>query len=272
MVLSDHGSLALYAAALDKPLLLAGARSPSTVTGSALAALVARTPRIDRAGDLRDQIDAARAGYRPGGHAPVTGSAFESPERCAQRLRPLLYRLLRLPEPAGEPAFPPFAVPDVGPVAVPALVVGARVDGGVVALTRHPDLRRGVPHDQLDHRHLVADVQRATMGQLGGAAILVADLDGPVERWARVAGTLLDQWPKATLVAAARDARTCLVQTRDRSATLRAVRGADVDPLLLASLAYVRLGQSGTLPGRDRLRIGEHLIDVRLTDGAVEAS
>jgi hypothetical protein len=255
-VVSDQGSLSLYAAALDKPLLLAPGDSPSTVAGSALDTLTGLTPHLDPAGDLRAQIDASIHGHTPGRYGPILDLTFDGPGRCAHRLRPLAYRLLDLAEPPEEPEFPPVTAPVVPFAAPPALVVGAEVSGDAVAVVRYPDLRRGRPHDGLDHRHLVVNADTATVGQLGGATILCGT---------EPAGSLLAQWPNATMVATPLDAYTCRVETREAVVTLTMPgRPAGVDPLLLASLAYVRLHATGV---PDRLRVGERLIEVAVATG-----
>jgi hypothetical protein len=262
-VLSDQGSLSLYAAALDKPLLLAPGDSPNTVADSALAALTARSARLNLDGHLRTQIDAAIHGHVPGANESVLRLAFDDPGRCAQRLRPLIYRLLGLAEPADEPAFPPVQAPTLRSEPVPALVVGAEVSADAVALTRYPDLRTGRPHDRLDYRHLVVNVDQATVGQLGGATVLSVSVDRFVD-----ADALLGQWPKAMMVASTVDPYTCRIQTRDLVATLSVSDlRSGVDPLLLASLAYVRLRNPGKLPPWDQLRVGDRVIEVAVAAG-----
>jgi hypothetical protein len=276
VVLADHGSLALYAAALDKPLLMAVPGSPTTVQGSALAVLGARAPVLDPARDLREQVVAAVAGHAPGGHEPVTRLAVLPPAQCAGRLRELLYELLRLPEPAHEARFPAVGVPggDPPPAAPPTVVVGAAVSSGEVAVERFPDLRWGPTRDGLDHRHLVADVDRASLGQLAAAAILVtapdaagAGTDAAATSWRRAADELLRQWPDASLVAAPQ-CGGCRIRTRTGESLLRlAGDAAGIDPVVLGSLAYARLSTTGRLSDRDRLRIGSRVIEVIVEGG-----
>jgi hypothetical protein len=104
-VLSDHGSTSLYAAALDKPLLLAGGPGTTTVAGSATAALREVATALDVDGDLRAQIDAVRGAppsCRNNSTATVSccraaGSRFRASiafaggnliSRCRRRARP----------------------------------------------------------------------------------------------------------------------------------------------------------------------------------------
>ncbi|MEJ3749533.1 hypothetical protein WEI85_40525 [Actinomycetes bacterium KLBMP 9797] len=256
-VLSDEGSLSLYAAALDKPLLLApGGGSPTTVPGSALAWLGATAPRLDPGRDLRRQIDATIDRHDPGVADTARAATFDAPGRCATRLRPLIYRLIDLPEPSGEPAFAPIPAPDATAERVPAHVVGASTSDDDVTVVRYPDLPTGDAPDDLDHRHLVADIATATAAQVGAATIIVTDREAD-------APELLTRWPAALLVAVAPDPHTCRIHTRTLTGTLRLTGlASDVDPVVLASLAHVRLRSGGTLSPRDQLRVGDRVIPV----------
>jgi hypothetical protein len=120
----------------------------------------------------------------------------------------------------------------------------------------------------MDHRHLVADIDTATVGQLGAATILWTTPDAePV--WEDYADALLGQWPSAVLVATAPTRSSCRIRTRDLTATFTlADRDRDVDPMLLASLAHLRLRTRETLPPRDRLRLGDRLIEVAVAGSA----
>ncbi|MEU5849813.1 hypothetical protein [Saccharopolyspora shandongensis] len=94
VVISDHGSLSCYAAALGKPLLLAAFGTDEVVPGSPMALLGERAKRLDTTGDLRAQIDSARP---VPDHQQLADLAFQ--DRACERLRGLIYRQLDLPEP-----------------------------------------------------------------------------------------------------------------------------------------------------------------------------
>jgi hypothetical protein len=259
VVVSDHGSLSVYAAALGKPLILATGSSTTTVAGSAVEALATRVPRLHPERDLGTQIASASQPDRPDCRELMAELAVEVPGECASRMRPLLYRMLDLPEPDEEPTFPPYDVPATDDLALGALVVGAESTPAIVVLTRYPDLRRGRPHENLHYRHIVADLAHATAGQLCGATIVSVS----PQVW-HASDTLLDEWPHATMVATAPDPVTCLIRTRDGATTLRfTTRSTGLDPLVLASLAHVRMAETGrALAGRDRLSIGGTVIEV----------
>src|SRR5690606_32251064 len=93
LVLGDHGSVTLYAAAADRPVLL-GASGEESVPGTAAARLAAAAGRRDPAAGLRKQLDAAVEGPVPGLYADAAGYAFAHPGEGAERVRRLLYRLI----------------------------------------------------------------------------------------------------------------------------------------------------------------------------------
>lgn len=57
LVIGDHSSLSIYAAALGRRFLLAADGSPELVPGSPLARLCAEAPRLDPSGAVREQIE-----------------------------------------------------------------------------------------------------------------------------------------------------------------------------------------------------------------------
>ena len=258
VVLADHGSVGLYAAALDKPVLLAGGDAATTVPGSATAELAAVAPTWNGAGDLRESIDLAIGRHAPGAYATVTRLLVEpgtGPDDCARRLRGLLYELLGLAEPVSPAQFAPLMIPTAAQPPTPAHVVGATVTADAVRIQRFADLGHGRPHDALPYRHLTADLRSAGIGQLSAAAILTTGADAMDDD---LAARELARWPQARLVAAT-DGHTCTVWSRNGVTIMRA---AAVDPLVLASLAYVRLATAGRIPERDRVELGGRIIAV----------
>ncbi|MGP4021225.1 hypothetical protein, partial [Saccharopolyspora sp. 5N708] len=94
VVISDHGSLAFYAATLGKPLLLAAFGSDEVVSRSPMATLGERAPRLDPNTAVRPQIDSAKP---INGHQELAASAFQ--DQAYPRLRKVIYDQLGLPEP-----------------------------------------------------------------------------------------------------------------------------------------------------------------------------
>lgn len=253
-VISDSGSLALYAAALDKPVLLAGPSS-TAVAGSPSAALLSGASHVDRDRPLRGQVEDAIREHVPGTYEDITDRAADCRAQSAQRLRAVMYRLMNLPEPAESAAFPP--IPGFRPATptVAAFAVGleSSVDG--LALSRCPAVSTGEP--DLSHRHIAAHVDHAGGTELDNAAVLYLSPSDPA------ADETLRQWPRAEIAAVAAHGDVCRVWTRDGAAfELTAEPG--VDPLLLASLVQVRRDQGRPLAAVERVRLGPRVIDVRV--------
>ena len=287
-VISDCGSLTIYAAVLGKPLLMAVTGTSTLVPDSTLAILANTAPTLRRDEDLRTQIDAAGINDDI---QTVARSAVDSPEQCAARLRQLIYRLLRLDEPATEPMFAPISFPDSAPsphphphphlssqpdsVTARTLVVGAQITPDGVMVERYPEAGSSAPHEHLHYRHIVADVRYARIGQLAAASILTTAYCGVRNRWIVDSDAELRRWPNAVMVASAVDDHTCLIRTRksvglgseDRVVSLTADGMIIIDPLVLASVAYVRVTTAGHLPHEDLLMIGDRVTRVAVACG-----
>ncbi|MEU7587077.1 hypothetical protein AB0A95_12315 [Micromonospora sp. NPDC049230] len=266
VVITDHGSLGVYAAALDKPVMLVGRGSTVTVPGSAAAKLAAIAPSWDVARPPQAQVDEVIDRHVPGAYASVTELLAQPDadgEGSAQRLRRLLYGLLRLDEPPEPAMFAPVLAPTATRRPMPAVVVGAVIETDGVRIERYPDLGHGSPREGLTHRHLVADIRTASLPQLAAATVLVDDyrVAGSLRRWADQAAAELARWPQAHALAAPLDDTSCTVWADGRSALLRA--DEPLDPVALASLAYVRLTVDGRIPPRDRIYLGPRVIEVQ---------
>ena len=169
-VLSDHGSTALYAAALGRPVLNAYAGGAELLPGTPMDTLLAHAPRFRGARALPAQlaaVDAAR------GQAAAE-AAFAEHGRALGLLRTRLYALLGLTP-------PPFRVearplpPPAGPARLPtAFAVRVRLDEAAaetgaevrVAVERRPAHGGAVGH------HLAAEYGAAGERQAQSAGLL----------------------------------------------------------------------------------------------------
>jgi hypothetical protein len=259
-VVSDQGSLALYAAALDLPLLLTEGNPAHTVAGSPLALLAEQAARIHQAADLRTQLDKARAAHRAGQWDDVVARAVVAPGTAATSLRAAVYRQLGVAEPSEPAEFPP-ALPPADPPDGPAVIVSGAVEhADLVTMRRFPAAGHGPPHPAMDYRHLVVEIARASVRQLAAATILVVPWDG-LARFTRHADDLLTTWPDSLLVAAGVDPATCVVRSRENTITVRAADApAGFDPLSLASLVFVRSRQGLLHNGPDRLLLTTEIV------------
>ncbi|MFE2104979.1 translation initiation factor 2 [Kitasatospora sp. NPDC059463] len=172
-VVTDHGSTALYAAALDRPVVAVCDGGAELVPGSPMARLLAAAPRLDPSGDDAAAVLAAR---------PTTGTrrfaeaAFALPGEALATLGPELYKLLGLVPPPWPTQPRPLASPPGTPSTPAAFAVRARscrtADGPVVDVDRLP------PWTDLPHHHLAAEYGRAGLHETRSAALLYRRANG----------------------------------------------------------------------------------------------
>ncbi|MEU5014036.1 translation initiation factor 2 [Streptomyces sp. NPDC021749] len=281
-VLTDHGSTALYAAALDRPLLAVCDGGDELIPGSPMAGLLASVPKVgDVSGDLAraaEAIGRAVEGHRPGAVRALAEPAFAEQGRALALLRAELYARLGLPPPAtpAEPRLLPVPrVPDRTP-AVHA--VSASVYGRWVRVERRP------PHYDGPVAHLAAEEDAASVRHAQGAAVLfrrargapAADATaGPVDGWTVDGWTArtLDRYPGRRTAAVVLSAARCVLRRRGGpllSARIGAcAEGGRVfrpDPAAVVSAVHCWLTATGSpsLPTTLDCRIGERSYPVHL--------
>lgn len=110
-IIADHGSLGVYGAVANVPLILAGfpARDVDPVSPSAALAEVA--PRLHPGRPLLRQLSRASAEYCPSHYDQVTARITSQPGRFDGNMRRLMYRMLRLRQPTAVPEAPACAPP-----------------------------------------------------------------------------------------------------------------------------------------------------------------
>jgi hypothetical protein len=243
LVIGDHGSVTLYAAALDRPLLLTDARPADLVPGTPPEDLAREAPRLDPATPLLPQVEAAILGHRPGRHDALRDRMFAHRGRAAAVLRALLYDALGLSEP-GHPADLAAADdPEPPPTAPGSFEVFASVGrDGDVTLTRFPVTSQHYDPAPAPGRHLCS-----TDGERG----LLLPRSASVIARRRPGGSLA--WTAAALrgsqavVATAATGRGCVAETRDGRRFEVTAPGAD--PALVGSALYARLRDGTLRPG-----------------------
>jgi hypothetical protein len=111
-VIGDHGSVTLYAAMCDVPILMARFPGQDVNPRSPGAALAALAPAISLTQPLSRQLRYARDHYDRGAYRAIAARISSEPGRFNGRMRRLMYRLLELGEPAHEPRTLPLGLPD----------------------------------------------------------------------------------------------------------------------------------------------------------------
>ncbi|EGX59651.1 hypothetical protein SZN_11908 [Streptomyces zinciresistens K42] len=247
VVIGDNGSVTLYAAALDRPVLLAAFGSEA-VPGTAGYALRSTAGWLDADAPLDPQLRAAQEEHRPGRFSAIAEGAFAEPGAALPRLRRLVYELLDLAppkessRPRGARAFAPAAaVEERLTSTLVETAVRTAPDGRVSVDVRRlpaPVAREGQEGDGR-YWHLACDVDEPDTRLSEGASVLLhtaphAASDDAAELLRR---TLAD-FPGARLTAAAVD-DACLIRLRDRrTVTARPSDGSRPDPAIAAAAVY----------------------------------
>jgi hypothetical protein len=123
VLIGDHGSATVYAAAAGVPVLRAGVASRFTARGSAGELLSRLAPVLVAGRPVSDQLHAVmRAGRADPDRRVAAAVSSRRPGQAAALLRSQMYRLMALAEPAGSCS--------ASPVAPPALVGVEEVSGG----------------------------------------------------------------------------------------------------------------------------------------------
>jgi hypothetical protein len=99
VVIGDHGSVAFYAAALGRPVLLATAPEHTVAPDSPIGRFLRRAPKLDDGVEPATQLRTAVAGHDPAQLRDITSLTTSLPDESPAALRKLLYQLLQLPEP-----------------------------------------------------------------------------------------------------------------------------------------------------------------------------
>lgn len=125
-IIGDHGSVTLYGTLTGAPILLASSPEREINPSSPAATLATTAPALSPAHPLVAQLEYAGAEYRPEEYARIAGRITSEPGRFNRNMRRLMYRLLRLGQPAHEPETVPLPEP-------PALEEWTRAGTGVPA-------------------------------------------------------------------------------------------------------------------------------------------
>ncbi|MFC4564933.1 hypothetical protein ACFO4E_23995 [Nocardiopsis mangrovi] len=253
-VIGDHGSVTLYAAGLDRPLLLA-AFGDEAVPGTAIARLAARTGRLDVHAPLAPQIDRAIAGHVPGRHTEAVDQAFAYVDEAAPRFARMVYGLLGLEAPAAGPRTlaPGPPVPHHAR-RVTAFEVRSHIDAdGGVHVARYPAAVRSVHEEPDGLRHLCAAESEPDSRFVENASVVHRDT-APGSAAPAELRRLLDLYPGALLSAVPAEGG-CDCLARD-GAAIRVRSAPGVALPVLTGVVYTLLRTGRLTSGDVPLRLG----------------
>ncbi|MET9529640.1 MULTISPECIES: hypothetical protein [unclassified Streptomyces] len=110
-IIGDHGSLTAYGTLTGAAMLLTPGPRREISASSPAALLAALAPVVSPAHPLAAQLRYAAEQHVPGQYEQVARLLSSAPGQFHRRMRALVYRLLRLGEPACAPAVPPLPTP-----------------------------------------------------------------------------------------------------------------------------------------------------------------
>ncbi|MDH6111600.1 translation initiation factor 2 [Kitasatospora sp. MAP12-15] len=274
-VITDHGSTALYAAAINRTVVGAYDGGSELIPGSPMAKMLAAVPLLSEAAALPDALQAATAS----GTRRFADTVFALRGRSLVRLRHELYRLLRL-RPRSVPIEAlPLPHPSPAPRRPPAYAVRAEVSGHRVSVQRFPAFTSVTAH------HLAVEHPAAGPRHTQSASLLWRR-SGPVRhdapdaaatgRWTAAGWTarVLAEAPGCRTAAAILTPERCLV--RHRSAGLLSVhigvchadgRVLRVDPAAVLSAVHAWLADATGPTAQATLActVGPITVEVRVT-------
>ncbi|MEV6400509.1 translation initiation factor 2 [Streptomyces sp. NPDC051907] len=210
-VITDHGSTALYAAALGRPVISAYDGGDELIPESPLAQLLAKAPRLNAPADLPDALLAAESLDTRG----FADAAFALRGQALEHLRRELYALLGL-RPRAVPVAPhPLPRPVSTARRPAAFAVRAEVSGHRIRVARF------APYISESVHHLAAEYPEAGQRHIQSAAVLWrrASAASPTSHgstWTAAGWTarILDEAPGCRTAAAVLTPTRCLVRHR----------------------------------------------------------
>ncbi|MBO0804080.1 MAG: hypothetical protein J2P25_13530 [Nocardiopsaceae bacterium] len=267
-VITDHGSTALYAAALDCPLIGACDGGAELLPGSPMAGLLDASPHLEQPGDL----EAAIAAYRPGSGPALAESAFAEQGHAVERLQAEVYRLLGLtppPVPVSARILPP---PATTGRPVSAFAVNALVSGTEVRVERFP------AHTDSPAHHLAAEYGAASERHIRGAGLVYrragqapSSPHSETRTEAEWTSRILSGYPGCRTAAVILDPELCVARTRAGSFLSIRIepretsgRIVHVDPAAVLSAVHARLAVDPGLPVVLTCVIGQRRFQARL--------
>ncbi|KAF5990809.1 translation initiation factor 2 [Streptomyces sp. WAC00263] len=238
-VITDHGSTALYAAALGRPLIGAYDGGEELIPGTPLAQFLERGPRLrepDPGG-----LEAALVAHRPDAVRALARSVFAEQGRALERLREEVYQLLDLAPPPAPVEARALPLPRPAVRRPAAFAVRIRWDGSRVVVERLP-AHTGVPA-----HHLAAEYGSASERHLQSAGLVYRRAAEPAASphsmvWTAGGWTarVLDDYPGCRTAAAVVSPSLCLVRRRTGALlTVRVAACRDGDRIVHADPAAV---------------------------------
>ncbi|WP_297609993.1 hypothetical protein [Nocardia sp.] len=226
-VISDHGSLALFTAGLDIPLLLAGS-TVETVAGTPIDALTAAAEFLCPDGDLRQQVDDARKRHMPGQYEHITDRVFGHHGDAGLNVQRLIYGRLGITPLNRSSSLSRIPVPDIRVRAITAFVAGtAEIRDATLSIERVPAaVWHHRDHSEYGDFHVVAAESERDPRILERAAVITSDLLHDPAAAIVWAEAMLAHYPGARIAVAA-TRFGCIAVSRNGTAVEARAHDAD---------------------------------------------
>ncbi|MFE1591955.1 hypothetical protein [Nocardia sp. NPDC058705] len=266
IVVSDQGSLGLFAAALDRPMLMVGPAA-ETVSGTPVAALAAAAPTLHPDHDLRRQLDAAVTTHRTGRYQHIADQVFADVGIAAHNVQSLIYRELGVALPAHTTPASRIPVPECDFRPVHSFVVRAdRTTDAALGLVRIPAAVWQYRHaDPLPETHVVAGEAEPDPKIIERAAAITHDREldpGLGRHWAR---SILIDYPGARLAVARTPHGAVAALRGGMTVTAVSTSSHPHHAALIASALYCRLLDGCLDDQRITVGAGAHTMDISFT-------
>lgn len=255
-VVADHGPLALYAAALDHPILL-GTSEDTPDPDTPLAELAKSAPRLDPDDDLRRHVHDAITQHNTGRYAQVAEAAFDTVEATPRRIANQLYELLGLT--GGTARLHTLTAPHASAQEPVAFNIRTRYDErGVLTVERFPatghsrEAMAEAPHNLtvVENADVELDDALAAEATVIACAQTLTLTEG--KDW--VPGAL-QRYPRSVM-AAVSTPEGCLIALRDGPwLRMQAARG--LDATLCAAVVHTRYRAGAVSTGDAAVRVGD---------------
>ena len=278
VVISDHGSTALYGALAGCPVLRAlpgDEMCAELVLGTPMHRLLHSAPHVRSAGDLPDVLAAHESTLAEQQGAAVH-DAFDSRQSALAGLRALLYSELELVPPHEGPYVLPLPLPEISVQRRPG-VFGVRTEltGDLLVVERSPS-----PVAAVDAHHLAAEFGLATESEMTGAGVIyrrrqpLAALGG--SRWTAGGWTsqILLDYPACRTAAVILSPERVVLRRRRSAPVMARVRRVDQhgrvyrpDPAAVLSAAHAWLARQADpqLPTQLVCVVGRRSYSLELT-------
>lgn len=263
VVIGDHGSVTLYAAAIRRPVLLASDGGADGVADTTAEELRSLAPRLAVDAPLAPQIHHAIVDHRSDDYDVLAAHTFAHVDGAHTRLRDILYQRLGRRPPAPHPWRPALPPPEPRPATRPvtAFEVHTRCVDETVEVVRYPAPARRPQDIAGTYRHLAVAESHPNTALTHSASVVYTEAPNvaSARAWTEIA---LDSFPGCLMAAALAGDEGCVAT---RGTETWHVQGVfDLDASVWSAALYARVRSRDKVEGTHVVRVAgsTHVITV----------